>query len=333
MGLFPSIASTLVGEFKGIILETDLIRMIVTPGYGARIISLIYKPTETEFCWHCPDTPIRKPEYKVEYENVSGFFDCIPTCEPCIFKGAKLPPLGDAALEPWELIRKEENNKSLVIEMRRVCCTYPISISKSISLSANTPIIDVNYVVQNLSDETLEYHYSGHNTLSVNPYYRIVLPQEVSTLRIGATVSDRLGKMGDEIPWPITKDKDQRDVDLSKVGKPCDKTGENLYTGKLKDAWCAAINEARKEVIGFLFSTQTLPYILLWLNYGGWRGYYHIALEPCSGRPDNLQLAVNEWKNYATLKPRGRASWSQRIILKHDISHVEKITRDGEIIE
>jgi|YelNatPaOPRAMG01_1025707.scaffolds.fasta_scaffold139601_1 galactose mutarotase-like enzyme len=333
MGLYPFITSTLVGDFKGVVLETKLVRMVVIPDYGARIISLIYKPTETDFCWRHPDTPIKKPEYKIEYENVSGFFDCIPTCESCTFKGRTLPPLGDVALKPWKLINKEKNAKSLTITMKRVCDAYPISVRKSISLSNTESTIDINYTVQNLSNETLEYHYSGHNTLSINPYCRIILPHEVSTLRIGAIATDRLGKTGEKVSWPIAKDKHQENVDLSKVGTPCDKTAENLYTEKLKETWCAVINEAKKEAISFLFSSQTLPYILLWLNYGGWRDYYHIALEPCSGRPDNLKLAVDEWKNYAALEPKGKALLHQRIILKHNINHIEKITLDEGVIE
>jgi hypothetical protein len=147
------------------------------------------------------------------------------------------------------------------------------------------------------------------------------------------TITDRLGNLGDEIPWPITVDKDGNAVDLSKVGQPCDGTGENLYSPKLKESWCAAFNESRKEAIGFSFQSEILPYLLVWIYYGGYGGYYHIALEPSTGRPDNLEVAVNEWKNYATIQPRAKISWTERIFLNHNVRHVEKVTPDKGITQ
>jgi len=185
----------------------------------------------------------------------------------------------------------------------------------------------------NLFDELLEYHYSGHNTLNINPNYRIVLPGEVTRVKRGMAVTDRLGNMGDEISWPVTVDRDGKTVDLSKIGQPCEGTGENLYTPKLRESWCAAFNESRKEVIGFSFQAQALPYILVWINHGGYGGYYHIALEPATGRPDNLEVAVKDWKNYAVLEPRAEVAWTEKIFMNHNVKHVERVTQEDGIIQ
>lgn len=331
--LYPSIVTTSVGGLKGLILENEKIRAVVMPQFGARIISLIYKPTETEFAWHNPTIPVKKPSYQIEFEDVSGFFDCLPTTEPCTFKGKKLPAAGEVSSEPWKLLRLERGRKSITVGMQCACKVYPLLINKQLSISRGKAVLDLTYRLRNLCDEKLEYHYSGHNTLCINPYYRIILPHEVSRLRIGYAVTDRLGKMGDEIQWPEALDKEGKTVDLSKVGKPCEGTGENLYTAKLRESWCAAMNEAREEVIGFSFQAEVLPYLLVWINYGGWREYYHIALEPCTGRPDNLEVAVNQWKNYATLGPREAVSWSETIVLGHDVKRVERVTADEGIVE
>jgi hypothetical protein len=146
------------------------------------------------------------------------------------------------------------------------------------------------------------------------------------------TITDRLGDLGDEIPWPITTDTKGNTVDLSKVGQPCEGTGENLYTSKLKESWVAAFNESRKEVIGFSFPADVLPYILVWINWGGYKGYYHIALEPSSGRPDNLEVAINEWKNCAALEPRSEVKWTEKIFLNHNIKGIERITAEDGIV-
>jgi hypothetical protein len=185
----------------------------------------------------------------------------------------------------------------------------------------------------NLSDELLQYHYSGHNTLNISPNHRIVLPAEVTKVKLGMAITDRLGDLGDEISWPVTVDRNGNTVDLSKIGQPCEGTGENLYTPRLRESWCVAWNEARKEAIAFSFPPETMPYILVWLNHGGYKGYYHIALEPTTGRPDNLEVAVNEWKNYAQLQPKSEVSWTEKIFLSHDVRHVERTTPEEGIIQ
>ncbi len=329
----PSVVPTRVGGMKGLVLENEKVRVVLMPEFGARILSIIYKPTETEFVWHNPRVPIMKPTYQPEFEDMSGLFDCVPTCESCTFKRWKLPMYGEVASEPWRLVRTEKKPGSVTVRMQRKCERYPLTVCKSITLTKNGSTLKLDYKLTNLSDEMLEYHYSGHNTLRINPNYRIVLPPEVTKLKRGMAVTDRLGNLGDEVAWPMTTDRSGETVDLSKVGQPCDGTGENLYTPKLTESWCAALNESRKEAIGFSFQAKILPYLLVWINWGGYLGYYHMALEPSTGRPDNLQVAVNEWRNFATLEPRAEASWITKIFLSHNVKHVERVTQEEGIIQ
>lgn len=329
----PSIIKTVVGGLNGLVIENDKIRTVLTPGFGARILSIIYKPTETEFVWHNPRIPVMKPTYQPEFEDVSGLFDCVPTCEACTFRKWKLPMFGEVASEPWRLLKTEKKPRSITVKLQRKCEVYPLMVNKSLTITKTEPVLELNYKLENLSDERLEYHYSGHNTLQINPSYRIVLPHEVTKVKRGMAVTDRLGNLGDEITWPITTDKDGKTVDLSKVGQPSEGTGENLYTPKLKESWAAAFNASRKEAIGFSFQAKVLPYILVWITWGGYLGYYHLALEPSTGRPDNLDVAVNQWRNYTAIEPRGEVSWTSRIFLNHNVKHVERVTPDEGIVQ
>ncbi len=331
MGL--SVSKTVVGGLNGLILENDKLRTVLMPEFGARILSIIYKPTETEFVWHNPRVPVMKPTYQPELEDVSGLFDCVPTCETCTYKKWKLPMFGEVASEPWRIVKTQKKPQSITVKLQRKCKVYPMMVNKSLTITKNEPVLELNYKLENLSNEALEYHYSGHNTLQINPSYRIVLPHEVTKVKRGMAITDRIGNLGDEIPWPITTDRDGKTVDLSKVGQPCEGTGENLYTPKLKESWAAAFNESRREAIGFSFQAEALPYILVWITLGGYLGYYHIALEPSTGRPDNLDVAVNQWKNYAAIEPRGDVSWTTKIFLDHNVKHIERVTAGEGIIQ
>ena len=328
-----SVVPTTVGGMRGLVLENEKLRVVLMPEFGARILSIIYKPTETEFVWHNPRVPVMKPTYEPEFEDMSGFFDCVPTCEACAFKGWKLPLYGEVASEPWRLLGTRKTPQSVTVRLQRKCSTYPLTVHKSLTITRNEPMVELNYRLVNDSDERLEYHYSGNNTLLINPNYRIVLPPEVSALRLGYAVTDRLGKIGDDVPWPITTDRNGNRVDLSRIGQPNEGAGENLYTNALRESCCAALNEPRGEAIGFAFDAKALPYLLVWINHGGYLGHYHIALEPSTGRPDNLDTAVNQWKNYAALEPRGETSWTTRIFMGHNVKQVTRITPDDGIIQ
>ena len=329
----PSIVQTKVGGMKGVIIENEKVRTVLMPEFGARILSIVYKPTETEFVWHNPKVPVMKPTYRPEFEDMSGLFDCLPTCENCTFKKWNLPMYGEVASEPWRVIRTEKKPRAVTVKLQRRLPIYPLLVNKSLTLRKNESTLELNYKLSNLSDENLEYHYSGHNTLQINPHYRIILPPEVKKVKRGMTITDRLGNLGDEIPWPVTTDKDGRTVDLSKVGQPNEGTGENLYTPKLNESWAVAFNESRKEAIAFSFQADTLPYILVWINWGGYLGYYHVALEPSTGRPDNLEVAVNQWKNYNVLAPRAEVVWTTKIFINHNVKNVEKVSPQEGIIE
>jgi hypothetical protein len=266
----------------------------------------------------------------MELENVSGFFDCLPTTDPCTFKGRKLPEGGEVSSVPWRILKTEQTRNTTRIRAEAKCKIYPLLIRKEISLGKNSSVLTLEHELRNLSDETLEYHYSSHNTLQVTPFHRIVLPHDVSKVKLG--YAGQFGKMGDEITWPECVDNKGERMDVGKIRGPCEKTVENLYTARLKERWSALINEARQEAIGFRFDGDALPYILICTNNTGWRDYYFAAIEPVSGRPDNLDVAVNQWKDYATLKPKTKVNWKQTIILAHNIKRIEKIEND-EIIQ
>ena len=319
---------TVVLGAKAFILENEWIRSVLAPGFGARILSLIYKPTETEFAWHSPDASPGILDR--ESENVSGFFDCVPTCDPCSYGGNNLPSFGEVAFKPWKVLKAEATARKVEVSMEARCDIYPLLLRKKVSLAKNHPVLVLRYELRNISEDSLEYHYSGHNTLQVSPHCRLVLPHEVTKLKLG--YNGRLGRMGDDVTWPIASDDKGSRLDLSRIGGPCDGIMENLYTPRLNEKWCAAVNEVKMEAIGFSFEGDALRYINVCPNNGGWRGYYFAALEPVTGRPDNLEVAVNQWKDFAVLQPNERTTWTQRIILAHKIKHVERIEAD-EIVQ
>lgn len=287
----PSIQKSKISGVNALVLENEKIRTVIATGMGARIVSLIHKPAETEYAWHNPNVQLNNNGR--ELENISGIFDCVPTTDPCTFKGNDLPLGGEVAGKPWKVLKAGRTRGIVTVKMEAKCRIFPLLIRKEISLAKNKPVLALRYELLNLSNNLLEYHYSSHNTLQVSPYDRIVMPHEVTKLKLG--YAGRLGKIGDHVSWPEAVDVNGNRVDLTKVGGPSEGTMENLYTSKLKEKWCAVVNEAKKEAIGFTWQGEALPYLLVCTNNGGWRDYYFAAIEPVSGRPDNLDVAGTSW--------------------------------------
>jgi len=315
----------------GLIVENEKIRLVTIPEFGSRIVSLIFKPTASEFAWHNPRIPISKPNYEKGFEEpVTGFFDCLPTCEACTWKGRKLPFMGDVSSQAWILLRSELNNGVARVETERALSVYPLRVRKELVVKSDSAATALKYTLYNLADEVTEYHYSAHNTMSLPQGTKIILPREVKNVTVGASFHGRV-RSGQQVTWPRARVGKRKYVDLSKIGSPCMGSGENMYTSKLKEGWCAAVTPKR-ELIGFCFPTDRLPYLLIWQNLGGYKGYFHTALEPCTGYPDNLAHAVKKTRAFAQLDPRASVSWTEIIVLADNISSIKRITPEGDIL-
>jgi len=172
-----SFKATFAGEFKGLILKNDKLRLVILPEFGARRISLIDKSTETEFAWHCPDVPTEKPTYQVEYENVSGFFIVFQRVKPARLR-EKASSTRRCSLGTMASYRSDKNRDIITVHMERAVHLFPLLIRKRLSPTKNAQKSIWNYDLFNLSDEEIEFHYSGHNIMSISPPYRIVSSYE-----------------------------------------------------------------------------------------------------------------------------------------------------------
>jgi len=317
-----SLKNTLVNGMKGLILENDKIRLVIIVDSGSKLASLIYKPTEQEFLWHNPRMISPRPSYGDAYVECSGFDDCLPTIWPCKFKGMNIPDHGDLWSQPWSYKTLEESPEEVSVELHANGKVFPYEATKRVTLTKGKSAVRLDYTIKNLSNKSFEFLYSAHAMLNINPYYEILLPEEVDQVRVFYTVNDRFGKIGNIISWPIAADKEGRKVDISKIGKPYVGYGDKLFTKRIKKGWCTATNRERKESITFTWPPDKLPYIGIWINHNGWGDYYHAALEPCSGCPDALDLAVSEWKEYSVLPPKQKFEWYLEIAIEEGLPSV-----------
>ena len=77
---------------------------------------------------------------------------------------------------------------------------------------------------------------------------------------------------------------------------------EFVYVRDLPQPWCGVEDERQGASIRMDFNASKLPFVWLFLSYGGWRNVYTAVLEPCSNLPKDLSEAVR-LRQSARLEP------------------------------
>ena len=282
----------------------------VLPGLGAKLHSLRWQ--DLELLAQNPRKPLRPARYAAPYAefDASGFDECLPTIGACPYPAApwqnvEAPDHGEVWSIPWDWDVQPE---ALHLSCRSIRFAY--DFHKSLSWPA-PGCLRLSYALVNRAQAPFRFLWSSHPLLALRPGMRICLPPGVR-VRVDWSRDERLGRLLDEHPWPHTTDRSGRPVDLSLILPEAAGLVDKLYTTRLLEGWCALYDPETGQYAAFIFSPETIPYVGLSINLGGWPvdgpGYYNLGLEPCRGYPDRLDLAV-ERGDYAVAQPGERLTW------------------------
>jgi galactose mutarotase-like enzyme len=283
------------------VLENEHLRVVIAPQSGGKLISLFSRRTNTE--WLLP--PLRpyaesRSDAGFEEWDGGGFDECLPTVAP----SGSSPDHGELWRKPWQ----EEDT----VTLRSTACGGALTVQRRALLDGSSLLL--HYQVKNVGQRTQSLLYSAHPLLRVEQGDRILLPDEVRSIRVEGSRKHRLGNRGDSIAWPGAEGED-----LSILG-PADGTrADKLFTGLLSEGWCAVFRPSLQEGIKLLFDAQTLPYVGLWICRAAWpesgdAKQYTVALEPASAPADALADAEREGTAWR-LEAGQERSWALRFAL------------------
>jgi hypothetical protein len=187
---------------------------------------------------------------------------------------------------------------SLLSDLAGHCVSASSSLSSTIRFASRTQWRTPGSPAQS-------FLYACHPLFAVSAGDRVLLPSEIREVRLDYSKGDRLGASGSILPWPATKSGLRLDVALG----PEAGTAEMFYTPRLQDGLCGIYREASAQVLEVSFDTRRLPFLGLWLCYGGWPDdgkepqQYAVALEPTTSPMQHpRQCATNEHRHF----PQGR---------------------------
>src|SRR5580698_7689520 len=158
--------------FKSYVIENRYLKVTLVPGFGGRIISIIYKPTGHE--------QLYRTEVGVPYGIKGGtfYYDWL------MVYGGIFPTFPDAEhgktwLKPWDFqVVKQSANEVTVSMSLKDDFAYPaapkefrrgstgIEATTYVTLKADRAALDVRVVLKNPQDKTIDYEYWTCTTLA-----------------------------------------------------------------------------------------------------------------------------------------------------------------------
>ncbi len=303
-----------------IVLENGAIRVALLPGSGGRIESL--QGGGVEFLLQPSGSSSQRsshgqlaPGLSFQDGACSGIDECLPSVARSGIGSPDLevPDHGDFWAIPWAV---QGIATSCAVTIAADGISRPLRFTKRLEVYPTSLRID--YFVQNLSSQPVEYLYACHPLFSIDPGDRIVLPASVASVRVESSAYNRLGTQGDSISWPITH-KASDFIDLSATLSSNADTADMLYAGPLPSGRCGIFRSAVGRGITLRFDTAQLPFLGLWLCYGGWpedseRRQYAVALEPTVAARGSLENAIRDGVA-PVLEPNQTHSWTIEFLI------------------
>jgi galactose mutarotase-like enzyme len=299
-------------------LQNGVLSIEVLPDEGGRISSFKSLHSGMEFLTQSHRRHGSYPQagFHAAFRDgpCAGIEECLPTVRPCgpETDGGPAPDHGDF----WQLRWSVTSTSSTTVNMFATGFSRMLRFSKELSLDHDS--LCVVYRVENIGSIAQSFLYACHPLFAVSAGDLIFLPREVRELRLDYSRGKRIGSAGATISWPES----QSGIRLDIAGDRDSGTAEMFYTARLSQGCCGIHRSATGQTLDIWFDPQRLPYLGLWLCYGGWPEggsgprQYAVALEPTTSGCNTLSAAERSG-SAVTLDPGRTFDWEIRFRIRN----------------
>jgi galactose mutarotase-like enzyme len=275
-----------------------------------------------EWLWRSDQIPLAPPKPGASYVETAdsgGWDECFPTVGPCPIPGAPpgtppLPDHGELWSAPWtSSVFDGADGTTLAGSARGIA--FPYEFHRRVTLDPHESVVHFHYLLRHTGNSPFPWIWSAHPLLNVQPGSVLELPG-VTQVKVAAVHGRADLSENDLVSWPggIGGDADRFTF-------PSDGGWAVKLFGDLSGQGRMILTDPRRgERLKMIVQPSQVPQVGLWINCGGWAPagrtpYYNLALEPCIGAPDRLDIAVQEWHTAQTLQPGEERSWSVEVQL------------------
>jgi galactose mutarotase-like enzyme len=302
------ISTTSWNNFPALVLESEMLRVVIVPDLGAKIVSLYDKLRGREWL-AAPMRQVQQTVYGVEFvsQDMSGWDEMLPTIDACTWQGLQLPDHGEVWSIPWHV---ESGEAAVITSVAGVALPYVFTRAAEL-ITPNC--LELRYSLVNHGKQAFPYLWAAHPQFLADPHTRILLPASVQRVVNIIDGDPRWGEVGSLYAWPAAVSVDGESLRLDCAGAVEKRACRKFYLPPNKPvSWAALVDENLGCQLRMDWSPSELPYVGLWVDEGMYNSVPVVALEPSNGYYDSLERAVLN-KKISVLDPQQVASWTLRI--------------------
>lgn len=296
--------------FSALSLESDLVRVVIVPELGAKIVSLFDKARQHE--WLAPPMrPLKQTIYGADFvsQDMSGWDEMLPTIVACDYQGGSLPDHGEVWSIPWQV---EQTTGAVSLSVAGVALRY--RFTRSAALVA-ADCLELHYSLANTGSQPFHYLYAAHPQFNADEKTRLVLPPEVTQLINVIQDDPAWGDSGTLHNWPMAVDRRGQTWQLDRVRPPDNHTCRKFYVPPEQPVgWAGLVHEGKGCQLRMEWSPAELPYLGLWVDEGSYNSLPVAACEPSNAYYDSLVWAIENGR-VPTLAPGQVHHWQIRLHL------------------
>ncbi len=311
-----SFRQTSVSGFPAVALRSSHVEIVAVPAIGMKLTNL-RRLSGREWLWRSDQIPLASPQPGASYVETAdsgGWDECFPTVGPCRIPGAPpgtptLPDHGELWSADWtSSVYEHAEGTTLAGVARGTIFSY--EFHRQITLHPNEPRVRFQYYVRHTGETPFPWIWSSHPLLNVQPGSELSLPG-VHQVKIDAVHGRQDLQENDVVSWPGAIG-----GEASRFTFPQNRGWAVKIFGDLAAESRMQLTDPRKgERLEFVVRREEVPQVGVWINCKGWAPparapYYNLALEPCIGAPDRLDVAVQDWRLAHTLEPGEERRWS-----------------------
>jgi len=313
-------------------MENRWMAVEVLPDTGAKIFRLIDKAADRNVLWeNTRIAPHRAPVFASMDDHWSGGWDEIfPGGAPSTDRyGEATPYMG----ELWSAVgwqwRAEQRAGEVLLTCSVETPITPARYTRILRLSDDAPVLTSEIRLEHIGTRPFDYALGTHPSLAISPHHRFDVPgTDVEVDEFGG--ENRLGERGDRYLWPMLRLRDGTQLDVRRIQGPEIRSFALHYVTGLKAGWAACTDSSTRRGFGLVFDPDLFKVVWLWQVYGGWRGYYHAAMEAWTSWPGALADAVKAGRA-RVMEPGDVLETTVHAILYGGVNSVAGLRADGSV--
>jgi hypothetical protein len=286
-------------------IENDAIRMEVWPAIGGKVASVVDKADKYELMFTYPNEVPTAPRYDAPFDDswCGGWDECFPAVAPGRYvghpyDGIPVPDHGELWGLPTTAVPTKDGITTVWHGLR-----FGYRLTRKLYLSGNSLVAE--YTLINLAPFEFRYVWSLHSLMSLH------VPAELDLVKPTDFRYSHDGEGVDHqkpFTWPTMED-----GDLSKPAHLPARKGWKVFSMSPIDTPMVVRYPSRGRSLSIEYSAEDGPtaYWGVWMNTGGWSGYKHFAIEPTTGRFDQIDRSVRD-SSAGSVAGLGRAEWTVR---------------------